>query len=606
MPLNQELILESWKRHLKLLRFIIVIAFLIIVFRLLLLQLINGKKYAYLAENNHIEVESITPPRGIIYDRNGVTLATNQPCFCLLLYPQKLPRHQPKVLKQYAKFLAPILKKTPEEVEGLLKDSLKYPLRPIYLKKKLSWTEVTAIETRSYFYSALRITVTPLRFYPLHSLGAHLLGYVGLITAEQLKENVFPGAEPTDFVGQIGIEKAWQRELAGYKGKRYLEVDALGRVLRVIKEIPPVPGNNIYLSIDIHLQKFAERLLRHKKGAIVALNPHNGEVLALVSSPNFDPNLFVQGLDPKTWQKLVKNPYHPLENRVTAGLYPPGSIFKVVTALAGLQTKVITPRDLIYCNGTFPLGNHIFRCWKKGGHGWVDIKKALIQSCDVFFYQLGIDLGIEKIASYASQCGFGHPTGIGIKEADGLIPTPDWKWQTRRKRWHKGDTVNVAIGQGAVLVTPLQIAQFFVALANGGNIYRPQVVLKITSPTGKVIREIKPTLKAKLPISKRNLKIINQALAGVMNNPLGTGYKARSDHILIAGKTGTAQVISLPKKKSNKVSPFYQDHAWFAGFAPVKNPQIVVVVLIEHGGHGGATAAPLARDLIEAYLDGQK
>jgi len=606
MPLNQDRILESWKKRVNLFRLIILIVFLIILSRLWFLQIIKGKKYAYLAENNRIEIESIVPPRGIIYDRNGVTLATNRPCFCLLLYPQKLPRHQPKVLKQYANLLAPILKKTPAEVEKLLKNSLKYPLRPIYLKKKLRWSELTAIETRSYFYSALKITVTPLRFYPFHSLGAHLLGYVGLITAEQLKENILPDAEPTDFIGQSGIEKAWQKELAGHKGRRYLEVDALGRILRVLKEIPPIPGNNIYLSLDTRLQRFAERLLKDKKGAIVALNPHNGEVLALASSPSFDLNLFVHGLDKKNWQKLAKNPFHPLENRVTAGLYPPGSIFKVVTGLAGLQTKTITPKDLIYCDGSFPLGNHTFRCWRTGGHGWVDIKKALIQSCDVFFYQLGIDLGIERLAAYASQCGFGHPTGIGIKEAKGLVPTPEWKWRTKKQHWQKGETVNVAIGQGAVLVTPLQIAQFFVALANGGNIYKPQLVLKVTSPEGKLIKRIKPVLKAKLPISKRNLKVINQALAGVMNNPLGTGYKARSSSILIAGKTGTAQVISLPKKKSSKLSPSYQDHAWFAGFAPIKNPQIVVVVLIEHGGHGGATAAPLARDLIEVYLNGRK
>ncbi|MDL1955501.1 MAG: penicillin-binding protein 2 [Candidatus Desulfofervidus auxilii] len=598
MPVNQNRILKKWQKRLIHFRLIVFCLLAVIGIRLAYLQLARGREYAFLAEKNRLEIESIPAARGIIYDRNGIILATNRPSFCLLLYPQKLPKNK-KMLKLYASFLSSILQKDCSEVLKLIKKELKYPLSPVYLKKGLSWKEVAIIETRSYFFPALKITVIPLRFYPNGILASHLLGYVSLITPKQLK--TLPDAEPTDFVGQSGLEKSYEKNLAGKKGKRYLEVDALGRIIRTLKEISPEPGNNLYLTLDANLQKKAEILLKRKKGAIVALDPFTGEILISASSPSYDPNLFVQGMDEKTWNKIKKHPGHPLENRVTAGLYPPGSLLKIVTAIAALEEKVISPRTKIYCSGRFPLGNRVFHCWKKIGHGWMDVKRAIIQSCDVFFYQLGLWLGAERLAQYAYKCGFGKLTGIEIKEAKGLVPNPTWYWKTKKTRWPEGETLNMSIGQGAFLATPLQLAQFFAAIANGGYIYKPKIVKKIVSVRGEIIKEIKPEIKCKLPISAKNLKIIRDAMIGVMNHPSGTGYHARSHLVTIAGKTGTAQLVSINTK--NKLS--IEDHAWFAGFAPAKNPKIVIVVLIEHGGKGGITAAPLARDLIEAYLYGK-
>ena len=593
MSLNKDCILDNWGKRLKLFRWLILCFFLIIILRLFHLQVVKGEFYAIRAENNRLEIESIPAPRGVIYDRKGRILATNRPCFCLLLYPQKLP-HKKHILESYASFLAPILKKSPSEIMSMLKKSLVYPLRPIYLKKDLTWEEVTTLESSHYFFSALKIHVIPLRFYPHRSLACHLLGYVSLISAEEIKS--MPEAEPIDFIGKIGIEKLLQSTLAGKKGKRFLEVDALGHIRRVLKETSPISGNSIYLTLDVKLQAYAEQLLKGKIGVIVALSPKTGEVLTLASNPGFDPNLFVNGMDKKTWQKLKDNPQNPLQNRATTGVYPPGSILKIVTALAALENKVISAHTKINCPGKFLFGNRVFRCWKKGGHGVLDIKRAIIQSCDVFFYQLGVWLGIEKLADYAKQCGFGQYSGIGIEEVSGHVPASPNKWP-------KGEALNMAIGQGSFLATPLQIAQFFAALANGGNIYRPRIVLKIVGPKGKIVEETKPKINSKLPISTYNLKLIKEALAGVINDPRGTGYNARSHRVVIAGKTGTAQVISLPQKKLSKLPVSHRDHAWFAGFAPVKTPQIAVVVLIEHGGHGGATAAPIATKLIEAYLN---
>jgi penicillin-binding protein 2 len=592
MPLNKDLILDNWKGRVKIFRCLVLCLFFIIILRLLHLQVIKETHYATLAQNNYLEIESIQPTRGIVYDRQALILATTRPCFTLLFFPQKFsPLHNP--LESYASFLAPILKKTPPEVITILKDNLRYPLKPIYLKKGLSLEEVARLEASAYFFPALKISVTPLRFYPKRSLACHLLGYVNLIKAEQLK--LMPEAEPIDFYGQTGVERVFQSMLAGQKGKQHWEVDALGRILRPLKKVSSIPGNNIYLTLDTKLQAYAESLLKDKIGVIVALTPKNGEVLVLASNPGFDPNLFVQGMDKKTWQELKDNPKYPLENRATAGIYPPGSTLKIVTALAALENKIISTETKINCKGEFPFGNRIFRCWKEKGHGLLDLKKAITQSCDVYFYHLGNWLGIKRLTNYAKKCGFGQPTGIEIKEAYGFVPTSSSKWQ-------KGEALNLAIGQGALGVTPLQIAQFFAALANGGSIYKPKIALKIVSPEGKIIEEIESKIKGKLPVSESNLNFIKEAMASVMSHPLGTGYRAKLDHIQIAGKTGTAQVVSLPQKEKSSLYALPKDHAWFAGFAPVDNPKIVVVVLIEHGGSGGSVAAPLASKLIEAYL----
>ena len=589
-------VLEKWQKRLFLFRLVIIFFLMVIGLRLVYLQLICGEKYAVLAEKNRIEIEYIPPVRGRIYDRVGNILATTRPCFCLLLYPQKL-KNDKNIIHSYASFLSNVFQEDYSKMLKIINDAVKYPLKPIYLKKGIGWEKMAVIEAQSYLYPALKITAIPLRFYP-KNIAPHLLGYVSIITQKQLQR--MSDAEPTDFVGQSGLEKAYEKVLFGKKGIRYLEVDALGRIIQVLKERPPQPGCDLYLTLDIRLQKKAQRLLKGKRGAIVAMDPQTGEILASASSPDFDQNLFVKGMDKNVWEKLKNNPYHPLENRVTMGVYPPGSLLKIVTAIAALEEKIISPFTRIYCSGSFSLGNRKFRCWKRVGHGFMNVKTAIRESCDVFFYQLGLWLGPKKIAQYAIKCGFGQPTGIEINEVLGLVPTPQWYQKTKGKPWPKGETLNMAIGQGAFLVTPLQLIQFFSAIANGGYIYKPILVKKIVLGE-KTIKEMRPKIKGKLPVSAKNLEIIRNAMIEVMNHPLGTGFHARSHKITIAGKTGTAQLTSLERIKRKKI----KDHALFAGFAPAKDPKIAIVVIIEHGGKGGIIAAPMAKTLIEAYLNGK-
>ena len=597
MPLNQKRQLEEWQRRIKHLSVVVTFCFGIIFLRLWHLQILDGEKYRALSENNHLRVEFISPCRGLIYDRHGTLIAKNSACFNLFLYPDLIDSP-----KRYAAFLAGILDKEEGELFSYLKRSKKrYPFRPILIQRSLSWKQMAYIEGHHFEFPALAVKIEPIRVY--YPLASHLVGYINEITREQLRQGNFPKARGGDLVGQCGVERSYEDLLSGIKGKRLLEVDAVGREIRLIKEIKPRPGYNLYLTIDARLQKYAEEFLKKKVGAIICLDPNTGQILAMASSPTFDQNLFVRGIDPKTWSKLKNDQNKPFQNRVTSGLYPPGSLFKVITAIAGLEEGIISPHTKFYCNGKYKFGNRVFHCWKESGHGWLDVKEALIQSCDVFFYKLGEKLGIKCLSRYAKAFGLGQDTGIEINEAKGLVPTPVSKWAIWRRPWQKGETLNVAIGQGPLLTTPLQVAVFFSAICNGGVIYKPQILLKVEDSKGEVIEEIKPVVRGRLPVHKQTLDLIVKALAGVMESPLGTGYRARSEKIPIAGKTGTAQVVSIPKK-GKKLPYIYKDHAWFAGFAPVHNPKIVVVVLIEHGGHASSTAAPIAKEIIEAYFTG--
>lgn len=595
MPLNQKRQLEQWRSRTGRLVFIFIFAFIVVSLRLWHLQILSGSEYRALSKNNHLGIESVSACRGFIYDRHGTLIAKNNAYFNLFLYP-----HLMKNSQRYAAFLIDILKR-PKEQLFLYLEKVKqtYPLRPLLIKKALSWEEIAYIEGHHFEFPALVIKIEPMRVY--HHLAAHLIGYISEISKEQLKERVFSNAMGGDLVGQYGIERAYQDILSGIKGERFLEIDAFGRELRLLKEIMPVPGYNLYLTIDVRLQKYVEELLEKKTGAIIVLDPNTGQVLAMASTPAFDQNLFTKGIDTQTWLKLKNDSSRPFQNRVTTGLYPPGSVFKVITAIAGLEEGAVSPYTKNYCSGEFKFGNRIFRCWKEKGHGWLNVKGALIQSCDVFFYKLGKKLGIECLARYAKACGFGQATGIEINEAKGLVPTPARKWAIWKRPWQKGETLNVAIGQGPLLTTPLQIAMFFTALCNGGIMYKPQILLKAEDRSGKVIKEVKPIVKGNLPFHKHTLDIIIEALAGVMKSPLGTGYSSRSTKIPIAGKTGTAQIVSLPQE-GVELPYFYRDHAWFAGFAPVDNPEIVVVALIEHGGRASSTSAPIAKRIIEFFL----
>ncbi len=399
----------------------------------------------------------------------------------------------------------------------------------------------------------------------------------------------------------------WQNALNGTRGGEQVEVDAAGRKLRVITRKPPVPGSNLHITIHKELQYLAEKSLKGKRGAIIAMDPNNGEILALASGPTFDPNLFIGGIARDEWKKIVTGKDYPLQNRAVSGLYPPASVFKIVVALAGLEEAVIDPKEEIFCNGQFIFGDRTYRCWKKGGHGNVNLHKALVESCDVYFYNIGLRLGVEKIAQYARMFGLGKRPGFDLGgDSAGLVPTKKWKLKRWGVPWQAGETVTVAIGQSYVLVTPLQMAQLISAIFNGGYLYQPKIIQRVGNDD-RELYTISPTVTGRIRAKPENLERIRLALSGVVNEPHGTGYMAKTNGLVVAGKTGTAQVVNLEYgkafEKEEDIPTQFRDHAWFVALAEVDRPALALSILIEHGGHGGSAAAPIAKALIQAYFN---
>ncbi len=400
--------------------------------------------------------------------------------------------------------------------------------------------------------------------------------------------------------------------LRGKKGFKQVEVDVSGRELSVLKKLPPVGGDILTLTLDVRLQQKAEEALQGEpgepfKGALVAVKVKTGEILAMVSRPSFDPNLFAAGISRKHWNELIHDKFHPLQNRTISGQYPPGSIHKIIVALAALEEKVIDTQSIIYCPGHFRLGKGRYRCWKKGGHGKVNLHDALVQSCDVYFYTLGYRLGVDKIAQYAEMLGMGKETGIALRgEKHGLVPTTTWKKKARGETWLPGETISASIGQGFNLVTPLQQAMLMSVIANKGIVLKPHLVKKIETPTGKLIKEFPPQVTSSTEFSPESIQAVLEALRGVVNEANGTGQRSRLQNIQVSGKTGTAQLVRM---KSDDAEPEeeipyqFRDHAWFSAFAPYDDPEIAIAVLVEHGGHGGATAAPIAQKVLKSYFN---
>jgi penicillin-binding protein 2 len=413
------------------------------------------------------------------------------------------------------------------------------------------------------------------------------------------------GYRPGDLVGKAGVEKNWDDELRGNPGGQQVEVDALGRRMRVLEEVADLPGATLTLTLDRDLQEAADRALGESDGALVALDPRSGEILAMVSHPAYDPNVFARGIRRDEWRALVQDRKHPLANRAVQGQFPPGSTFKVAVATGALEQGVVTPFTGVTCTGGIPFGNHFFRCWKKGGHGSVNLHRAIVESCDVFFYQVGQRLGVDTIADYANRLGLGTPTGISLDhEKPGLIPTSEWKRARYGEPWFAGETLSVAIGQGYVLATPLQMANLIATVANGGTRYRPHFVERVESASGEVVEEIKPEVLGEAGFRKSTMLQIREALRDVVNLPNGTGKRAKLPTIEVAGKTGTSQVFKMIKQvKTAHMAKNLRDHAWFVAFAPVEAPEIAMAVLIEHaGGGGGAMAAPIAHDVADFYF----
>ncbi len=450
-----------------------------------------------------------------------------------------------------------------------------------------------------------------MRMYHYDNLAANVLGYLGSISKKELKkadQDIYSGG---DIVGKKGIEKLRESDLRGEKGRSYSEVDARGFEQKLLKSVEPLPGREIRLTLDVDLQQIAESYMQagEKSGAVVALEVNTGRVLAAVSTPSIPIKDFIGGISVKKWKALLDNPKHPLINKVVQATYPPGSTYKMVTALAGLAKGVIDEDTVLYCPGHYFFGNRTYRCWKHSGHGQVNLQKAIEESCDVFFYQVGQRVGVDTLAEFARKLGLGKKTGIEMEyEKNGLVPTKEWKRKNRRTKWQEGETLSIAIGQGFNLTSPLQICLMTATIANGGKVYRPQVVEQVIDPEGKVIENFSPEVVSEVKGLERYFKSIRKGMEGVVQGKHGTARRVRIKGLRIAGKTGTAQVVKIAQYKHLKEDdiPYkYRDHAWFTCYAPAENPEIAVTVLVEHGLHGGSAAGPVARAVLNQYFTGR-
>ncbi len=564
---------------------VVMAGFLLIIGQLWYLQVLEGGHFRDASDKNRIRVRPVAAPRGILYDRNGLPLVDNRPAFTLSLIPRELPREgqgRDAVLGR----VAALLHIPYEELEEAARSSDSY--LPVRVRRGLSLEAMAKIEEWKLELPGVIVEVEPQRTYPTSRFAAHLLGYVREASEEQLRGGRYRRG---DMVGQNGLERLLDEYLRGRDGGERIEVDALGRPVRVIKHTDPNPGAEVITTVDRRIQEAAEAAMEGKAGAVVVMDPRNGDVLAMVSTPAYEIDRFTGTIDRAAWMRLVKHPDHPLLNRTLQSQYAPGSIFKIIVAAAGLQERVLAPSDQVYCTGDFQLGNRTFRDWKYEGHGWVDLKDAITYSCNVYFYQAGLKIGGAAISRYARMFGLGQPTGIDLgPERSGLIPGPTPR-RTGRPVWLPGDVVNMSIGQGQLLVTPMQVARFMAAVANGGVLWKPRLVQRVERPDRGVLYADPGQVTGHVPLAPAIWAYLRQALWSVIND--GTGGGARIPGLDVAGKTGTAQMSGSPRG---------QDHAWFAAFAPVRDPEVVVVVVVERGGRGGQVAAPIAAAILRAIF----
>jgi penicillin-binding protein 2 len=591
----------QFRRRTELLAALAAAVFLLLIGRLFFLQIVQGDRFTYLSENNRIRLKKIPGTRGMVFDRRGQLLVDSRPSFDLLFVPEDAVDPE-ATLRSLARFLG----QDEGELLSLLdQKKARIPFEEIVVGRDIDWRSVVTVETHQLDLPGVNMRIRPRRSYLLNHMAAHLLGYLGEIGPKQLTSLKQKGYGMGDEIGQFGLERRWEEFLRGRSGGQQVEVNALGQRVRVLHEVEDVPGNSVYMTLDRDLQETAGEAMQGKDGSLVALDVNSGAVLAMVSNPAFDPNSFARGITAEEWRGLMGDRLHPLNNRAVQGIYPPGSTFKIVLAIAALEEGVIQPETPLSCHGSMVFGNRVFRDWKKEGHGSVDLHKGIVQSCDVYFYQLGQRLGIDRIAKYARMLGLGDRTGIALDdEKTGLIPDTEWKRKRYGQPWFPGETPSVSIGQGYVNVTPIQMANLIATVANGGTLYRPWFVRKVESLDGTLLQEYGPEKIRSTQLKESTLKYLRNSLSAVVNSGGGTGGRSRSNIVQIGGKTGTAQVAEMRGAyvKSEQLSYLIRDHAWFVAFAPVENPEIAVAVLVEHGGHGGSAAAPLAKMVIEKYF----
>ena len=594
---------EWYKRRLFGIMLAVFVAFGILAARLFYLQIIQGDHYFKMSKNNCIRIQRIKPVRGLIFDRTGKLLVENRPSFDLSIIPSDA-----KPLEQTIEKLSAFMPECADEIAGKIsKKKFRCGYRPVLLKQDIGRDALALISAHRFELPGLVIDTNARRNYIYDSLSSHLVGYLGEITARELNNANCKYKESGDVIGRYGVEKAYDTYLSGIPGGRIIQVNANGQLVNILDTVEPESGNNLFLTIDFALQSVAEAQLQGKVGAIVAMDPSSGEVLAMASSPTFNQNDFINGISSDQWQRLVSDPNRPMMNKAVQGLYPPASTYKVVTALAGLEEGVIDENTTFYCPGSYKYGNRSYGCWKAQGHGKVNVVEALAQSCDVFFYHVGKKLGVDRLAWYATNCGLGSKTGINLdRESGGLIPTAAWKKKRFGISWQGGENLSIAIGQGYNLVTPLQMAVLFGAVANGGTEFKPQILKLIQTVEGETVKAVLPEITGILPVSKDSLDLVRNGLRDVVNSKHGTArWYVYDKEIEISGKTGTAQVVSKKTEKDNqnkKNNVSYESHAWFVGYAPTQNPRIVVSVLVEHGMHGSSGAGPIAKEMIVSYL----
>ncbi len=612
---SEEDLIKAHKDRADLVGSIMAFFFLVILARLWYLQIYQGERFFQYSLQNRLRKEVVLASRGMVYGRNDELLIHNVPRFDVIVTPQYL-----KNRKETLKKLSKVLGMNVQSIEKILKKNRgQARYRPITIKKNLSLKEVAVIETENNKMPGVQVRTFVSREYKDREIGAHLLGYISEIDQKQLKQYRKRDNyhyKLGDFIGQAGIEEKFDLQLRGVDGYEFVEVDALGRrrrnstsntLLGGIENKDARPGNNIRLTIDRELQVKSFQALENKVGSVVAIDINTGEVLAMVSRPSFDPGEFSRSISRDNWTRLVEDENNPLRDRTIQEHYSPGSTFKTFTAIAALEEGIVRPEQEFMCKGTYRLGRRTYHDWKKSGHGMTDVYKALKRSVDVYFYLLAVQLDIDVLARYAKNFGLGRKTGIGLsQETSGLIPTREWKKKRNGEDWQVGETLSCVIGQSYVLVTPLQLAIAYAAVANGGTLFRPYLIREIFSPSGEIVKRYDPEIVGKVEVSEKILKVIQKGLYKVVNEEGGTAWWYRGQGIQMAGKTGTSQVRSMTKNElfSKCEEMPYRDrhHGIFVGYAPYHDPKIAVAAVIEHGCHGSKAAAPVVRDVIQIYM----
>jgi len=569
-----------FERRLTVLLAVIAAAFVVLAIRLWQVQIVQGEYFLRLSEENRLRVTSVAAPRGLIEDRRGRPVVLNRPAFTVSVLPMEM-RHPEQVIPEVVRTLG----LDPAEAAARIAAGRDRPFQPVRLRRDVPKEIVAAIEENRMDLPGVMVEVEPVREYPLGPLGVHLLGYLGEISDRDLDALRAQGYEAGDLIGKDGVERIYDRQLRGRNGQIQAEVDAQGRPLRVLATTPAEPGNTVRLGLDLDLQRVAEEALGTRVGALVAMDPRDGSIVALVSHPAFDPNLFATSITAANWTQLVQDPAQPLLDRAIQGGYPMGSVFKVVTATAALELGIVGADSRFYCPGYYNLGGRIFHDHE--AHGNLNFLEGIAQSCNVVFWTVARPVGPERLGEFARMYGLGQKTGIDlVQESTGIIPDPAWKIRTIREPWYAGDTLNTAVGQGFTLATPLQVARMLAAVANGGTVVTPHVVTEVRSPKGRVLLRIAPPAGGQVRIRPQTLSVLRAGLAAVVTH--GTAASIQIPGLAVAGKTGTAE------------NPHGKPHAWFAGYAPIDSPQLVVVALVENVGFGAEFAAPIVQRVFEA------